>query len=103
MLPLFALVCSIESPKCLTGVSLFELSEFLLKIVDLYSISKNNFFFTYSSNHAIWFKSTDATYQRVMITIFHDMLHECMEDYVGDIIVKSKKFVTMLMIRGNSL
>ncbi|OMP00330.1 reverse transcriptase [Corchorus capsularis] len=36
-------------------------------------------------------KNAGATYQRAMTAIFHDMLHECVEDYVDDIVVKSKK------------
>ena len=35
-------------------------------------------------------KNAGATYQRTMIAIFHDMMHEEMEDYVDDIVVKSK-------------
>ena len=35
-------------------------------------------------------KNAGATYQRTMTTIFHDMIHEEMEDYVDDIVVKSK-------------
>ena len=35
-------------------------------------------------------KNTGATYQRTMTTIFHDMMHREMEDYVDDIVVKSK-------------
>ena len=36
-------------------------------------------------------KNVGATYQRTMTAIFHDMMHECMEDYVDDIVVKSKE------------
>lgn len=36
-------------------------------------------------------KNAEVTYQRAMIAAFHDMLHGCLEDYVGDIIVKSKE------------
>ena len=35
-------------------------------------------------------KNAGATYQRTMTAIFHDMMHEEMEDYVDDIVVKSK-------------
>ena len=35
-------------------------------------------------------KNTGATYQQTMIAIFHDMMHKEMEDYVDDIMVKSK-------------
>ena len=35
-------------------------------------------------------KNTGATYQRAMTAIFHDMMHKEIEDYVDDIVVKSK-------------
>ena len=35
-------------------------------------------------------KNAGATYQRTMTAIFHDMMHEEMEDYVDDIVVKSR-------------
>ena len=35
-------------------------------------------------------KNADATYQRIMTAIFHDMMHRELEDYVDDIVVKSK-------------
>ena len=35
-------------------------------------------------------KNAGATYQRAMMAIFHDMMHDCMEVYVDDILVKSK-------------
>ena len=35
-------------------------------------------------------KNADATYQRAMTAIFHDMMHKEIEDYVDDIFVKSK-------------
>ena len=35
-------------------------------------------------------KNAGATYQRTMLAIFHDMMHEEMEDNVDDIVVKSK-------------
>ena len=35
-------------------------------------------------------KNVGATYQRTMTAIFHDMIHEEIEDYVDDIVVKSK-------------
>ena len=35
-------------------------------------------------------KNARATYQRTMTTIFHDMMHKEMEDYVDNIVVKSK-------------
>lgn len=36
-------------------------------------------------------KNAGATYQCVMMYIFHDMMHGCLEDYVDDIVVKSKQ------------
>ena len=33
-------------------------------------------------------KAAGATYQRAMTTIFHDMMHQDLEDYVDDIVVK---------------
>ena len=35
-------------------------------------------------------KNADTTYQRAMTTIFHDMMHKEIEDYVDDIVVKSR-------------
>ena len=35
-------------------------------------------------------KNAGATYQRTMTAIFHDMMYKEMEDYVDDIVVKSK-------------
>ena len=35
-------------------------------------------------------KNVGAMYQRTMTAIFHDMIYEEMEDYVDDIVVKSK-------------
>ena len=35
-------------------------------------------------------KNVGATYQRAMTTIFHDLLHVIMENYVDDILGKSK-------------
>ena len=35
-------------------------------------------------------KNARATYQRTMIVMFHDMMHREIEDYVDDIMVKSK-------------
>ena len=32
-------------------------------------------------------KNAGATYQRAMTTIFHDMMHKELEDYVDDIVV----------------
>ena len=36
-------------------------------------------------------KNARATYQRTMTAMFHDMMHKEIEDYVDDIVVKSKK------------
>ena len=33
-------------------------------------------------------KNAGATYQQTMTTIFHDMMHKKMEDYMDDIVVK---------------
>ena len=35
-------------------------------------------------------KNTGATYQRPATTLFHDMMHRVVEDYVDDMIVKSR-------------
>ena len=35
-------------------------------------------------------KNVGATYQRTMTVIFHDMMHQEMENYVDDIVVKLK-------------
>ena len=35
-------------------------------------------------------KNARVTYQRTMTAIFHDMMHREMENYVDDIVVKSK-------------
>ena len=36
-------------------------------------------------------KNVGATYQRTMTAIFHDMMHRKLEDYVDDIVVKSRR------------
>ena len=36
-------------------------------------------------------KNAGATYQKTMTAMFHDMMHKEIEDYVDDIMVKSKK------------
>ena len=36
-------------------------------------------------------KNASVTYQRTMIVIFHGMMHYEMEDYVDNIVVKSRK------------
>ena len=41
-------------------------------------------------------KNVGTTYQREMTTIFHDMMHKNMEDYVDDTLAKTKKRDTRL-------
>ena len=36
-------------------------------------------------------KNVGTTYQRAMTAIFHDMMHQELEDYVDDIVVKSRR------------
>ena len=36
-------------------------------------------------------KNAGATYQRAMVTLFHDMMHKEIEVYVDDMIAKSKR------------
>ena len=36
-------------------------------------------------------KNVGATYQRAMTAIFLDIMHQELEDYMDDIVVKSKK------------
>lgn len=36
-------------------------------------------------------QNVGATYQHVMTTIFHSMLHDCLEDQVDDIVIRSKE------------
>ena len=43
-------------------------------------------------------KNAGATYQRTMTVIFHDMMHKKMEDYVDDIMVKSKTRIGHLQV-----
>ena len=43
-------------------------------------------------------KNTCATYQRMMTAIFHDMMHRELEDYVDDMVVKSKKRAEQVQI-----
>ena len=47
-----------------------------------------NFYYTVMP---IGLKNVSATYQRAMTAIFHDMMHQELEDYVDDIVDKSKK------------
>ena len=36
-------------------------------------------------------KNVEATYQRAMVTLFHDMMHKEIEVYVDDLIAKSRE------------
>ena len=36
-------------------------------------------------------KNVGATYQRAMVTLFHDMMHKEIEVYVDDLIAKSRE------------
>ena len=36
-------------------------------------------------------KNVGVTYQQAMTVIFHDMMHQELEDYVNDIVFKSKR------------
>ena len=36
-------------------------------------------------------KNAGATYQRAMVTLFHDMMHKEIEVYVDDMIAKSRE------------
>lgn len=36
-------------------------------------------------------KNAGVTYQRAMNTTFQHMLHDCLQDYVDEIVVKSKE------------
>jgi hypothetical protein len=47
-----------------------------------------NFYYTVM---AFGLKNVGATYQRTMTAMFNDMMHKEIEDYVDDIVVKSKK------------
>ena len=51
----------------------------------LFGTSIGNFYYTVMP---FGLKNASATYQRMMIAIFHDMIHSEMEDYVDDIVVK---------------
>jgi hypothetical protein len=39
--------------------------------------------------HAIWVKNVGATYQKAMLTLFHDMMHKEIEVYVDGMIAKN--------------
>ena len=48
-------------------------------------------------------KNVGAMYQRVVTTIFHDLMHKTMEDYVDDTLVKSTQHNTHLQDLGSIL
>ena len=50
--------------------------------------SMGNFYYTVMS---FGLKNVSVTYQRAMMAIFHDMMHQELEDYVDDIVVKSRR------------
>ena len=43
-------------------------------------------------------KNARATYQRIMTAIFHDIMHEEIENYIDDIVVKSKTKIGHLRV-----
>lgn len=61
--------------------------------------------------YAIWIKECEAKYQRAMNAIFHDMINNCLEVYIDDVVVKSKKAAhhlghlknSFIMIRQHNL
>ena len=53
-----------------------------------FRISLGNFYYTVMPFRL---KNASATYQWIMTAIFHDMMHQEQEDYMDDIVVKSKK------------
>ena len=48
-------------------------------------------------------KNAGATYRRAMIAIFQDMIHDCVEVYIDDILIKSKTHETHVMALGRVL
>ena len=50
--------------------------------------SMGNFYYIVMS---FGLKNASVTYQRAMMAIFHDMIHQELEDYVDDIVVKSRR------------
>ena len=36
-------------------------------------------------------KNTGTTFQRAMVSIFHDMIHNVVKDYVDDLVVKLQR------------
>ena len=53
-----------------------------------FKTSIGNFYYTVMP---FGLKNTSTTYQRMIIAIFHDMMHCELEDYVDDIVVKSRR------------
>ena len=53
-----------------------------------FRIPMGNFYYTMMP---FGLKNAGATYQRAMMAIFHDMMHQELEDYVDDIVVKSRR------------
>ena len=47
-----------------------------------------NFYYTMMS---FGLKNAGATYQHTMTTIFHNMMHRELDDYVDDIVMKSRR------------
>ena len=48
-------------------------------------------------------KNAGVTYQRTMTAIFHNMMHREMEDYVDDILVKSRKWEDYVKVLKKSI
>ena len=46
-------------------------------------------------------KNASATYQQTMTAIFHNMMHQEPDDYVDDIVVKSKKREEHVQVLSN--
>jgi len=44
------------------------------------------------------FKNAGATYQRAMVTMFHEHIHKIIKVYIDDILVKSKKVQNHLQL-----
>ena len=53
-----------------------------------FRIPMGNFYYTVM---LFGLKNAGVTYQRAMMAIFLDMMHQELEDYVDDIVVKSRK------------
>ena len=47
-------------------------------------------------------KKASATYQRTMTIIFHDMMHHELEDYMDDIVVKSRRLEGYVKVLRNA-